>query len=127
MLCILACSALQCALIKRPPEAPIVSNLEKAGVQGQEVQLMLKNGTIEEYLSEGTKLTPAGLADVRFPDVDLKTLRVKSKGANERVRAAVDWLLKHPGVDVVPGFEKSPPESGWNIYAYWPSKKHETS
>ena len=59
-------------------------------LEGQEVQLMLKNGTIEEYLSEGTKLTPAGLADVRFPDVDLKTLRVKSKAANELVRAAVD-------------------------------------
>ncbi len=44
MLCILACSALQCALIKRPPEAPIVSNLEKAGVQGQEVQL--NNGVL---------------------------------------------------------------------------------
>lgn len=44
MLCILACSALQCALIKRPPEAPIVSNLEKAGVQGHEVQL--SNGVL---------------------------------------------------------------------------------
>ncbi|NIM47911.1 MAG: DNA-directed RNA polymerase subunit beta [Gemmatimonadales bacterium] len=57
---------------------------------GQEVAVMLKNGTVEEYLSEGTKLTKSQLADVHFADVDLKTLRVKSKAANERVRAAID-------------------------------------
>ena len=64
---------------------------------GQEVQVMLKNGTIEEYLVEGTLLTPAVLADVAFPSVDLKTLRVKSKAANERMRAAVDVATSERG------------------------------
>jgi hypothetical protein len=39
MLCLLACGGLQCALIKAPRVEPIESNLEQAGVQGQEVQL----------------------------------------------------------------------------------------
>jgi DNA-directed RNA polymerase subunit beta len=59
-------------------------------LQGQEVAVMLKSGTVEEYLSEGTKLAKAALAEVDFSEVDLKTLRVKSKSANERVRAAID-------------------------------------
>jgi DNA-directed RNA polymerase subunit beta len=59
-------------------------------LQGQEVALMLKNGTVEEYLSAGTKLTKAALEDVQLADVDLKTLRVANKSANERVRAAID-------------------------------------
>jgi DNA-directed RNA polymerase subunit beta len=57
---------------------------------GQEVAVMLKNGTVEEYIRSGTKLTKASLADVHFPDVDLKTLRVQAKAANERLRAAID-------------------------------------
>ncbi len=63
-------------------------------LEGQEVQLMLKNGTIEEFLSEGTQLTAEGLADVKFSDVDLKTLRMKSKATNERMRAAVDMATR---------------------------------
>ena len=59
-------------------------------LQGQEVAVMLKEGTIEQYLDEGTKLTGAMINDVRFADVDLKTLRVRSKAANERIRAAID-------------------------------------
>jgi DNA-directed RNA polymerase subunit beta len=59
-------------------------------LQGQEVVVMLKNGTVEEYLSEGADLTKANLAEINFGDVDLKTLRVKSKPVNERVRAAID-------------------------------------
>jgi len=57
---------------------------------GQEVAVMLKNGTVEEYRSEGTKLTKAELDDVNLADVDLKTLRVKAKSANEHLRAAID-------------------------------------
>jgi len=57
---------------------------------GQEVAVMLKEGTVEQYLPDGTKLTKAVLADVHFADVDLKTLRVATKTANERIRAAID-------------------------------------
>ncbi|MFQ5705181.1 MAG: DNA-directed RNA polymerase subunit beta [Gemmatimonadales bacterium] len=59
-------------------------------LRGQEVVVMLKSGTIEEFFSEGTKLTKEVLAEVNLADVDLKTLRVASKTANERIRAAVD-------------------------------------
>ena len=57
---------------------------------GQEVAVMLKSGTVEEYIPAGTRLTIAHLVDVHFPDVDLKTLRVQSKATNERIRAAID-------------------------------------
>ncbi|MDH3495957.1 MAG: DNA-directed RNA polymerase subunit beta, partial [Gemmatimonadota bacterium] len=59
-------------------------------LDGQDVAVMLKNGTVEEYLSEGTKLTKSLLAEVNFADVDLKTLRVGGKAVNEQVRAALD-------------------------------------
>src|SRR5213594_3508711 len=57
---------------------------------GHDVGLMLKAGTVEEYLPAGTKLTPAQLEQVNFADVDLKTLRVANKGVNERIRAVLD-------------------------------------
>ena len=57
---------------------------------GQEVGLMLKSGTVEEYLPAGTKLNAAQLEQVQFADVDLKTLRVTNKGVNEKVRAVLD-------------------------------------
>ncbi|HUK22828.1 MAG TPA: DNA-directed RNA polymerase subunit beta [Gemmatimonadales bacterium] len=57
---------------------------------GQEVGLMLKAGTVEEYLPGGTKLTGQELENVNFADVDLKTLRVSNKGTNERIRAVLD-------------------------------------
>ncbi|HLZ44799.1 MAG TPA: DNA-directed RNA polymerase subunit beta [Gemmatimonadales bacterium] len=56
----------------------------------QEVGLMLKAGTVEEYLPAGTKLTREKLAEINFADVDLKTLRVSSKAVNEKVRAVLD-------------------------------------
>jgi DNA-directed RNA polymerase subunit beta len=59
-------------------------------LEGQEVALMLKAGTVEEYLPSGTKLTKAVLADVDLSQVDLKTLRVANRTANERIRAAID-------------------------------------
>ncbi|MFQ6046737.1 MAG: DNA-directed RNA polymerase subunit beta, partial [Gemmatimonadales bacterium] len=59
-------------------------------LQGQEVAVMLKNGTVEEYLPSGTKLAKSVLADVNFADVDIKTLRVKSKAVSERIRTAID-------------------------------------
>ena len=59
-------------------------------LKGQEVALMLKAGTVEEYLPAGTKLTADRLAKVDPTEVDLKTLRVSSKAANERIRASID-------------------------------------
>ncbi len=61
---------------------------------GQEVALMLKAGTVEEYLAAGTKLSPAILADADLGEVDLKTLRVANKAANERIRAAIDMAAR---------------------------------
>jgi DNA-directed RNA polymerase subunit beta len=63
-------------------------------LSGQEVALMLKAGTVEEYLAPGTKLNPAILADADLGEVDLKTLRVVNKGANERIRAAIDMAAR---------------------------------
>ncbi|HXI63775.1 MAG TPA: DNA-directed RNA polymerase subunit beta, partial [Gemmatimonadales bacterium] len=57
---------------------------------GQEVGLMLKSGTVEEFLPQGTKLTKQQLDGVNFADVDLKTLRVTNKAVNERIRAVLD-------------------------------------
>jgi DNA-directed RNA polymerase subunit beta len=57
---------------------------------GEEVAVMLKSGTIEEYYSGGTKLTKAMLEEVDFAKVDLKTLRVTTAKTNERLQAAVE-------------------------------------
>jgi DNA-directed RNA polymerase subunit beta len=59
-------------------------------LSNQEVGLMLKAGTVEEYLPAGTKLTKPQVAQVNFADVDLKTLRVANKSVNERIRAVLD-------------------------------------
>jgi len=56
----------------------------------QEVGLMLKAGTVEEFLPAGTRLTKQQLSEMNFADVDLKTLRVASKPVNERIRAVLD-------------------------------------
>jgi DNA-directed RNA polymerase subunit beta len=56
----------------------------------QEVGLMLKAGTVEEYLPAGTKLTKQQLSEMNLADIDLKTLRVSSKPVNEKVRAILD-------------------------------------
>jgi DNA-directed RNA polymerase subunit beta len=59
-------------------------------LSNQEVGLMLKAGTVEEYLPAGTKLTRAQLAEIDFTDLDLKTLRVSAKPVNERLRGVLD-------------------------------------
>ena len=57
---------------------------------GHEVALMLKAGTVEEFFAAGTKLTADKLASLDLHDVDLKTLRLANKTANERVRMTID-------------------------------------
>jgi DNA-directed RNA polymerase subunit beta len=57
---------------------------------GQDVALMLKAGTVEEFLPAGSRLTTSQLAEIDFHDVDLKTLRLANKGANERARMTID-------------------------------------
>lgn len=59
VLCLLACGGLQCGLMKRAPEEPMKSNLEEAGVQGQEIQL-----------SNGVVFVP-DFFDSKFLDVDM--------------------------------------------------------
>src|SRR5207244_3165069 len=56
----------------------------------QEVGLMLKAGTVEEFLPAGTKLSKQQLSELNFADVDLKTLRVANKSVNEKGRAVRD-------------------------------------
>jgi DNA-directed RNA polymerase subunit beta len=61
---------------------------------GQEVALMLKAGTVEEYLAAGTKLSASVLAEADLGEVDLKTFRVVNKAANERIRAAIEMAAR---------------------------------
>ncbi len=57
-------------------------------LHGQEVAVMLKKGTVEEYVSKGTKLNKAKLDEIDLTQVDVKTLRVVSNSVNERIQAA---------------------------------------
>ncbi len=61
---------------------------------GQEVALLLKAGTVEEFVAAGTKLTAEKLALVDLHEVDLKTLRLANKAANERVRLTIDTATR---------------------------------
>ncbi len=56
----------------------------------QTVALMLKKGTVEPFMEEGTKLTRTEIEDIDFNGVDLSTLKVNNKEANEKVRRVVD-------------------------------------
>ncbi len=62
----------------------------KALLEGQEVALMLKAGTVEEAVAPGARLSRAQLAELDLTQVDLKTLRVVNKASNERIRATID-------------------------------------
>ncbi|HSM16482.1 MAG TPA: DNA-directed RNA polymerase subunit beta [Gemmatimonadales bacterium] len=59
-------------------------------LEGQEVALMLKAGTVEEFYPAGTSLSGAMLKDLDLTEIDLKTLRVADTAANDRIRATID-------------------------------------
>ena len=56
----------------------------------QTVALMLKAGTVEEFLPAGTLLSPDQLEGIDLTEVDLKTLRVQDRTANDRIRATIE-------------------------------------
>ncbi|MGH7553081.1 MAG: DNA-directed RNA polymerase subunit beta, partial [Longimicrobiales bacterium] len=58
-------------------------------LKGQAVTLMLKRGTVEPYLEEGTKLIPTALEDIDLSEIDLTTLKVQNRESNERIRRLI--------------------------------------
>ncbi len=59
-------------------------------LQRQTVALMLKKGTVEPILDEGTKLTKGMIDEINFKRVDLTTFKLQNKSAGERLRRVVD-------------------------------------
>jgi DNA-directed RNA polymerase subunit beta len=68
----------------------VMLNELAALLTGQTVALMLKAGTVEEFLPAATTLTADRLFGIDLTEVDLKTLRVQDRGANDRIRATID-------------------------------------
>ncbi len=58
-------------------------------LQNQTVVLMLKRGTVEPLLDENTKLSAATLDSLDLGNVDLTTLKVQNREANDRIRRLV--------------------------------------
>ncbi len=58
-------------------------------LRGQTVTLMLKRGTVEPFLEEGTKLLVKVLEELDLSEVDLTTLKVQNREANERIRRLI--------------------------------------
>jgi len=59
-------------------------------LQRQTVSLMLKKGTVEPLMDEGTRLTKEDIEQINFKKVDLSTFKVQNKEASERLRRIVD-------------------------------------
>jgi DNA-directed RNA polymerase subunit beta len=58
-------------------------------LKNQTVTLMLKRGTVEPFLDEGTKLAQTQLAEIDLTEVDLTTLKVQNRESNERIRRLI--------------------------------------
>src|SRR5690606_34476561 len=58
-------------------------------LRDQTVTLMLKRGTVEPFLEEGTKLGAERLAELDLSEVDMTTLKVQNRDANERMRRVI--------------------------------------
>jgi DNA-directed RNA polymerase subunit beta len=59
-------------------------------LEGETVTLMLKRGTVEPLLEEGTKLTGATLDGMQLNEVDLTTLKVQNREASDRIRRLIN-------------------------------------
>ncbi|MFQ5747612.1 MAG: DNA-directed RNA polymerase subunit beta [Gemmatimonadota bacterium] len=59
-------------------------------LKGQTVALLLKRGTIEPLVKEGTKLGKTAVAALDLGEVDLSTLKVKNDAANRRLRRVIE-------------------------------------
>ncbi|MCK5446711.1 MAG: DNA-directed RNA polymerase subunit beta, partial [Gemmatimonadetes bacterium] len=59
-------------------------------LEGQTVALLLRRGTIEPLLKEGSKLGKKALGDLDLSEIDLTTVKVKNDIANRRVRRVID-------------------------------------
>ncbi|NOT07589.1 MAG: DNA-directed RNA polymerase subunit beta [Gemmatimonadales bacterium] len=68
----------------------VMLNELRALLGGQTVALMLKAGTVEEFLPAGTGLSDDRIREIDLTDVDLKTLRVQDRSANDRIRATIE-------------------------------------
>jgi DNA-directed RNA polymerase subunit beta len=58
-------------------------------LENQTVTLMLKRGTVEPFLEEGTQLTSQSLAELDLSEIDLTTLKVQNRESNERIRRLI--------------------------------------
>ncbi len=56
----------------------------------QTIALCLKKGTVEPLLEEGTKLTKRLVRGLELSEIDLTTLKVKNREANENIRQLID-------------------------------------
>ncbi len=56
----------------------------------QTVALLLRKGTVEPLVEEGTKLTKGELDALNLRKIDLQTLKVQNKEVSERIRRLVD-------------------------------------
>jgi DNA-directed RNA polymerase subunit beta len=59
-------------------------------LQRQTVALVLKKGTVEPVMDEGTKLTKETIAGINFKKIDLATFKLQNKDASERIRRVAD-------------------------------------
>jgi DNA-directed RNA polymerase subunit beta len=66
-------------------------------LKGNTVALMLKKGTVEPLHDEGTKLGVKLLDEIDFNEVDMTTLKVQNKAANERIRRLIDAAKERSG------------------------------
>jgi DNA-directed RNA polymerase subunit beta len=57
---------------------------------GQTVTLMLKRGTVEPFLEEGSKLSTESLKDLDLTEIDLTTLKVQNKDTSDRIRRLIN-------------------------------------
>ncbi|MEX0856145.1 MAG: DNA-directed RNA polymerase subunit beta [Gemmatimonadota bacterium] len=56
----------------------------------QTVSLMLRKGTVEPLIDEGTKLTKEEVEGLEIRKVDLQTLKVQNKAMSEKIRRLID-------------------------------------